>query len=348
MVSSKLITRTWIGLMMNLLIMWILIVLTFLSHYMHDRKCIRNHDLNSTNNCYQNEIPIVYTNSFKSDIVVRLRFNITEIYRIDVSCFLDPELDGSLAHEFNRTKKSCSLTSNQTNIDTNLKLSFSKESHSESYEPILINEQNYDPFRPHPQIERQFFRNLQPGGRYIPTFLPNSPCNQKSIDYVVFLVTFTRNRVDNLALFLLNMHSYLRRVALKFTYKIVVVEQLAHERTLFNKGRLYNAAAKFLIDQAVHEHEQIDCIVLHDVDLAPSADPKVLGEYGDYRCRQWPWHLSRQVRHMSDNRDHVYFKFLTGGVLSMQLEHFKLVNGYSNRYFGWGAEDVCLDFYYNI
>ena len=28
-----------------------------------------------------------------------------------------------------------------------------------------------------------------------------------------------------------------------------------------------------------------------------------------------------------------------GGVLSMRTEHFQRVNGYSNLYWGWGAED---------
>lgn len=30
---------------------------------------------------------------------------------------------------------------------------------------------------------------------------------------------------------------------------------------------------------------------------------------------------------------------LVGGVLNMRMEHYQLVNGYSNMYWGWGAED---------
>jgi len=28
-----------------------------------------------------------------------------------------------------------------------------------------------------------------------------------------------------------------------------------------------------------------------------------------------------------------------GGALLLQIEHYKRINGYSNKYFGWGQED---------
>jgi beta-1,4-galactosyltransferase 1 len=33
------------------------------------------------------------------------------------------------------------------------------------------------------------------------------------------------------------------------------------------------------------------------------------------------------------------YQELVGGVLNMRTEHFQRVNGYSNLYWGWGAED---------
>ena len=30
---------------------------------------------------------------------------------------------------------------------------------------------------------------------------------------------------------------------------------------------------------------------------------------------------------------------LVGGVLTVRTDHFQLLNGYSNLYWGWGAED---------
>lgn len=33
------------------------------------------------------------------------------------------------------------------------------------------------------------------------------------------------------------------------------------------------------------------------------------------------------------------YELLVGGVLNMRKEHFEMVNGYSNNYWGWGGED---------
>ena len=34
------------------------------------------------------------------------------------------------------------------------------------------------------------------------------------------------------------------------------------------------------------------------------------------------------------------YKKLFGGVSSMSADHFKLINGYPNRYWGWGGKHV--------
>ena len=60
------------------------------------------------------------------------------------------------------------------------------------------------------------------------------------------------------------------------------------------------------------KHKDIDCIVIHDVDLIPTFDADTLGNRGDYRCQQMPWHLANEVYLMSESRPRVYNKFLTG------------------------------------
>lgn len=127
----------------------------------------------------------------------------------------------------------------------------------------------------------------------------------------------------------------------------------------FNKGQIYNAAFNYVRET----YENVDCVVLHDVDLVPvvNATYAVSEEAVDYRCRIMPWHLTRKVLLLESNSERVYNQFLTGGILSMRIEHFIDVNGFSNKYFGWGAEgiyllnsinsranSICLIFYINI
>ncbi|KPM10617.1 disintegrin and metalloproteinase domain-containing protein 12-like protein [Sarcoptes scabiei] len=68
---------------------------------------------------------------------------------------------------------------------------------------------------------------------------------------------------------------------------------------------------------------------MHDVDLLP------LNEQLSYRFpSDGPFHISAPHLHPKYN-----YRTYVGGILLMQNEHFQLVNGFSNRYFGWGLED---------
>ena len=42
------------------------------------------------------------------------------------------------------------------------------------------------------------------------------------------------------------------------------------------------------------------------------------------------------------------YEELVGGVLNMRTEHFQRVNGYSNLYWGWGAEDDDMAYRFSI
>ena len=53
-----------------------------------------------------------------------------------------------------------------------------------------------------------------------------------------------------------------------------------------------------------------------------------------------PWHLSNEVYSLSRKESRVYNKFLTGGILSLRPAHFINSNGFSNMYYGWGAEGI--------
>ena len=55
-----------------------------------------------------------------------------------------------------------------------------------------------------------------------------------------------------------------------------------------------------------------------------------------YHCPIQPWHVAGSVDrfgYVNQWPDYV------GGVLAMLTPHYKIVNGFSNQYWGWGAED---------
>ena len=275
---------------------------------------------------------------------IDVSFNILDIYRIDMSCdYIQTALEGQVSDRFANRGKKCSFSSLNPKVNQMLEKSIlqPRNPNTPSYSPILA--ANYDPFLEKEAAQPQF-QKLLAGGVFKPTFAAakdfgSSECNEANIDNIVFVVPYTANRFENLRLFLLNMHAYLQTAKHAFTYRIVVAEQVNLERSAgFNKGRLYNAAVKYVIDTAANE-EAVDCIVLHDVDLIPAEASESLGERGDYRCRPMPWHLSQKVLHLESNRTRVYNQFLTGGILSMRVGHFIEANGFSNEYFGWGGED---------
>jgi hypothetical protein len=314
---------------------------------------------NHKSNDYRMIKSIKYENSRKSnskigdDNLISLDFRILDIYRIDVSCDVIDSLNrsGLIQRGVNRShlyekgrtgsfgfgfkvmskRKGCPKTMN-ANWSRSVNAAVSRKF---VYEPTWNNETKYDPFVYNKEVDEDLFGSLQRGGVFTPD------CKEKDVENVFFIVTCSRNRHDNLKEFLLNVHNYLQTAEHKFKYRIIVAEQWNND-TKFNKGRLYNTAVDWILEYQRKSNETVDCIVLHDVDLIPSSHSSYLGERGDYRCRDMPWHLSRKVYFMNNEHDHIYYQFLTGGILSMRLEHYVTVNGFANEYFGWGAEDVDL------
>ncbi|XP_063829400.1 beta-1,4-N-acetylgalactosaminyltransferase bre-4-like [Ostrinia nubilalis] len=118
------------------------------------------------------------------------------------------------------------------------------------------------------------------------------------------------------------MHPFLIEQGLE--YRIFVIEQNGREQ--FNRGRLLNVG--YL---EAKKHGNWECMVFHDVDLLPTTDRI------KYSCPTWPRHMSAYVigRPESEN-----YKSHYGGVSVMTPSQFEKVNGYSNRYWGWGGEDT--------
>jgi len=155
--------------------------------------------------------------------------------------------------------------------------------------------------------------NLQSGGFYRP-----NDCIQR--DKLAIIIPY-RDRLDNLKLLLKYLHAMLQK-QLRY-YRIFLVEQYGND--IFNKGRIMNIA----YNEAM-KLDDFDCFVFHDVDLIPEND------FNLYECYTQPRHLSPAVDEL---RYSLMYNNLVGGVLALNIEQLIITNGFSNLYWGWGAED---------
>ncbi|ELT92534.1 hypothetical protein CAPTEDRAFT_92579, partial [Capitella teleta] len=139
--------------------------------------------------------------------------------------------------------------------------------------------------------------------------------------YNVAIIVPYRQRENHLKMFINNMHRFLSNQSISFT--IYVVEHTCP--TIFNRAILHNIGYK-----EAKAEQKFDCYVFHDVDLIPEK----LENY--YHCDNSPQHLV-----VTRNRTkYIMFstRYFGGGVL-FSPEHYELINGFTNKIFGWGGED---------
>ncbi len=157
--------------------------------------------------------------------------------------------------------------------------------------------------------------SVKHGGHWAP-----SHCRPR---HRVAIIIPYRDREENLNSFLYNMHPFLMRQELNYT--IFAVEQINNVH--FNKGILMNAAFREIILKNLFDME-FDCVLYHDVDLLPS------DELNMYTCPfRRPKHLSILVDDIDYRKS---YPILVGGVMFYRIPDFLEVNGYSNKYWGWG------------
>lgn len=154
---------------------------------------------------------------------------------------------------------------------------------------------------------------LEKGGHWNPNY-----CKARS--RVAIIIPY-RDREEHLKYFLMYMHKILQRQELD--YKIYVVNQVDDNN--FNRAKLLNIGF-------VESLKQYDwqCFVFHDVDLVLEND-KCL-----YRCPEMPRHLSVAI---DKYKYRLPYYSIFGGITSMTVDHMITLNGYSNKYWGWGGED---------
>jgi len=139
------------------------------------------------------------------------------------------------------------------------------------------------------------------------------------------LIVSFRNRDQHLEVFLPYITAYLENVNNIHDYQIVIVEQADNKP--FNRAKLFNIG--------VNECPGFDYYCFHDIDLIPINV--------DYSYSPDPTHLAVYVEQFGYEIPYAEY---WGGVIIVPTDSFKAVNGFSNEYWGWGAEDD--DFYHRL
>ncbi|XP_041376373.1 beta-1,4-galactosyltransferase 4-like [Gigantopelta aegis] len=130
-----------------------------------------------------------------------------------------------------------------------------------------------------------------------------------------------RDRERHLYILLNNLIPFLLNQQTEFT--IFVIEQT--NDTIFNRGLLLNVGFVEALKQ-----DNYSCFIMHDVDSMPEVNDNL------YRCSSNPVHMSTAS---SKNKFKLPYRSYTGGIVGFTKEQYEKINGFSNRYFGWGGED---------
>lgn len=131
-----------------------------------------------------------------------------------------------------------------------------------------------------------------------------------------------RNRYRQLVKFKETFHTYMRKNHLGIDYYLIVVEQ--DDSSAFNRGKLLNIGFQKAKDL------KCDYVIFHDVDMLPMNV--------DYSFSNKPIHLATHFRTKGETLG-LHFDKYFGGVTLFPVREFELINGYSNKYWGWGFED---------
>lgn len=150
-----------------------------------------------------------------------------------------------------------------------------------------------------------------------------SPCPQpehgsRESHRLAIIVPF-RDRFNELMQFVPHMTSFLMKQGIHF--KIHVLNQVDDLR--FNRASLINAGFSLVRGEA-------DYIAMHDVDLLPLDD----GLSYRFPGHGSPFHVSSPELHPK-----YHYPTFVGGIFIITSRDFELVDGMSNKYWGWGLED---------
>merc|ERR1719458_1357265 len=145
--------------------------------------------------------------------------------------------------------------------------------------------------------------------------------NSSNKSCVAIIVPY-RNRALQLYQFLDFMPSFLERKN-DLQFRIYIVNQTDDHP--FNRGMLINVGFR-----EAEKDFPWSCVIFHDVDLLPQ------NETNTYRCSKNPLMMASRIDKFSWK---LPYEGLFGGVGMMTSKQYTQINGFSNMYWGWGAED---------
>ncbi|XP_051993092.1 beta-1,4-galactosyltransferase 1-like [Xyrauchen texanus] len=180
--------------------------------------------------------------------------------------------------------------------------------------PLLVGPMHVDFSQPlHFDVVREENLLLFMGGRY-------KPSNCVALQKVAIIIPF-RNRDEHLKYWLHFLHPVLQRQQLD--YGVYIIEQDGD--VTFNRAKLLNVGYV----EALKEYDY-DCFIFSDVDIIPMDDRNI------YKCSSQPRHLSVSMDKFGFR---LPYKHYFGGVSAMSKQQFQRINGFPNKYWGWGGED---------
>ena len=129
-----------------------------------------------------------------------------------------------------------------------------------------------------------------------------------------------RDRYSHLLSFKKSITKYLEKQGID--YELIIIEQ--DDANTFNRGKLLNIGFLYA------ERLKCDYVAFHDVDMIPIE--------ADYSYSDIPIHLATNFVSSSKVKREVFDDYF-GGVTIFPMDVFRKINGYSNKYWGWGFED---------
>ncbi|XP_065216700.1 xylosylprotein 4-beta-galactosyltransferase-like [Planococcus citri] len=155
---------------------------------------------------------------------------------------------------------------------------------------------------------------------------------QKPPEHTLCVLVPFRDVFEELLEFIPHMNEFLNRQKINFHFIIINQATDGHR---FNRGSVFNAGFELISKK----HSECDYVALHDIDLLPLNDEIPYTYPGDDY-----YHVASCILHPT--AAHCNNDQYVGGVGLISNKQYIHVNGFSNNFWGWGAED--RNFYFRL